>query len=98
MVPMKSGPARMPLVAPSMLRMYGLRSALLFVVMIGALGAGTFMLREAATAVVVIGAKRGGDVMPGISAWIDTPSGIAVDKNGAIYYADSHYDLIWRRD
>ena len=46
---MPSGPARVPLVAPSLLRMYGLRSAIIFVVMIVALGAGTLMLREAAT-------------------------------------------------
>ena len=37
--------------------MYGLRSALIFVVMIVALGAGTFMLREAATAPVIGGRK-----------------------------------------
>jgi sugar lactone lactonase YvrE len=100
MVAMKAGPARAALVAPSVLRMYGLRSAAVLVVMIVALGAGTFLLREAATAEVVIGARRGisAGVAPGISAWIDTPSGITVDRDGAIYYADSHYDLIWRRD
>jgi DNA-binding beta-propeller fold protein YncE len=47
---------------------------------------------------VVIGARRGGDVTPGLAAWIETPSGIAIDRNGAVYYADSHYDLIWRLD
>ena len=39
---------RPPLVAPSLLRMYGLRTAIMFVVMIVAVGASTFMLREAA--------------------------------------------------
>src|SRR6185312_10340462 len=53
MVSMHPGPARVPLVTPSLLRMYGLRSAFIFVVMIVALGAGTFILREAATAQVI---------------------------------------------
>ena len=58
MTAMKSGPARVPLMTPSVLRTYGMRSAVLFVVMILALGASTFMLREAATA-EVIGARKG---------------------------------------
>ena len=98
MTRMKSGPARVPLVAPSVLRMYGLRTSVVFLVMIVALGAGTFMLREATKAEVVIGARRNGPDSPGLSVWIDTPSGIAIDNAGAIYYADSHFHLIWRRD
>jgi hypothetical protein len=58
MTAMKSGPARVPLIAPSILRVYGLRTAAIFLVMILAVGAGTFMLREAATA-QVIGRARG---------------------------------------
>ena len=83
MVSMHPGPARVPLVAPSLLRMYGLRSAFIFVVMIVALGAGTFMLREAATA-QVIGGKKGfaGDYGPAISAWLDAPGGIAIAPTG----------------
>src|SRR5205807_1006967 len=84
-------------IAPSVLRAYGLRSAMVFLVMIVALGASTFMLREAARAEVVIGARRGGGGVPGMSAWIDTPSGLAVDRNGDVYYADSHFHVIWRR-
>ena len=51
-----------------MLRIYGLRTAAIFLVMIVALGAGTFMLREAATA-QVIGARKGyaGDNGPAIA-------------------------------
>jgi sugar lactone lactonase YvrE len=99
MIRMKSGPARAPLIAPSLLRTYGLRSAAVFVISILALGAGTFMLREAAT-VTVIGARKGyaGDNGPAISAWLDTPGGIAVAPNGSIYFADSNNDVIRRID
>jgi GT2 family glycosyltransferase/sugar lactone lactonase YvrE len=99
MTAMPSGPARAPLVAPSLLRTYGLRSAAVFVVSILAVGSGTFMLREAAT-VAVIGARKGyaGDNGPAISAWLDTPGGIAIAPNGAIYFADSNNDVIRRID
>jgi len=99
MVRMPPGPARVPLVAPSLLRMYGLRSAFIFVVMIVALGAGTFMLREAATA-QVIGGKKGyaGDYGPAISAWLDAPGGIAIAPNGDMYIADSNNNVIRRVD
>ncbi len=99
MMALPSGPARAPLVAPSLLRTYGLRSAIVFVLWILALGSGTFILREAATA-AVIGAKKGyaGDNGPAISAWLDTPGGIAIAPNGAIYFADSNNDVIRRID
>ena len=99
MVSMHPGPARVPLVAPSLLRMYGLRSAFIFVVMIVALGAGTFILREAATA-QVIGGKKGyaGDYGPAISAWLDAPGGIAIAPNGDMYIADSNNNVIRRVD
>ncbi len=99
MVAMRPGPARVPLVTPSLLRMYGLRSAFIFVVMIVALGAGTFMLREAATA-QVIGGKKGyaGDYGPAISAWLDAPGGIAFARNGDMYIADSNNNVIRRID
>ena len=59
---------------------YGLRSAIIFVVMIVALGAGTFMLREAATGA---GDRRHARATPATTdrrcqAWLDTPGGIAV--------------------
>src|SRR2546425_5701648 len=97
MVGMPSGPARAPLVAPSVLRIYGLRSAIIFVVMIVALGAGTFMLREAAIG-PVIGGRKGyaGDYGPAMSAWLDTPGGIAVAPAGDLYIADSNNDVIRR--
>ena len=99
MVGLHPGPARVPLVSPSLLRMYGLRSAFIFVVMIVALGAGTFMLREAATA-QVIGGKKGyaGDYGPAISAWLDAPGGIAFAVNGDMYIADSNNNVIRRVD
>jgi sugar lactone lactonase YvrE len=98
MVALKHGPARPPLMAPSLLRRYGLRTAILFIVMIVALGAGAFMLREASMAEVIISARRGNQSGPEISAWINTPSGLAVTAGGSIYFADSHNDLIWRKD
>ena len=99
MVRMPSGPARVPLVAPSLLRSYGLRSATIFVVMILSLGAGAVMLREAAIAEVVIGRKPGsGGSDPAMSAWLDTPGGITIAPNGDIYIADSNNDVILRAD
>jgi GT2 family glycosyltransferase/sugar lactone lactonase YvrE len=97
MTAMESGPARVPLIAPSILRTYGLRSAVVFLVMIFALGAGTFMLREAATA-EIIGAQKGfaGDNGPAPVAWLDTPGGIDVASNGNVYFADSNNNVIRR--
>jgi DNA-binding beta-propeller fold protein YncE len=67
--------------------------------MILALGAGTFMLRDAATA-GVIGAQKGyaGDDGPAIQAWLDTPGGIVVSKSGDVYFADSNNHVIRRID
>jgi GT2 family glycosyltransferase/DNA-binding beta-propeller fold protein YncE len=95
MVALTSGPARVPLIAPSILRTYGLRSALVFFIMIVTLGASTFMLREAATA-AVIGENKGfaGDYGSPIQAWLDTPGGIVVAPTGDVYFADSHNDVI----
>jgi GT2 family glycosyltransferase/sugar lactone lactonase YvrE len=95
MVAMPSSQIRTPLIAPSLLRMYGLRSAFVFIVMIVALGAGTFMLREAATA-QVIGGRKGfaGDYGPAMSAWLDAPGGIVVAPTGDVYFADSNNDVI----
>jgi O-antigen biosynthesis protein len=99
MVQMRAAPAHAPLVAPSLLRMYGLRSAIIFMVTIVTLGASTFMLREAATA-PVIGGKKGfaGDYGPAIEAWLDAPGGIVVAPNGDIYFADSNNHVIRRID
>ncbi len=96
---LRSGPARVPLVAPSVLRTYGLRSAMVFVVMILALGASTFMVREAATAQVIGAAPGyGGDNGPAIEASLDAPGGITVTANGDVYFADSNNHVIRRID
>ena len=99
MTAMEASPARGLLLAPSLLRMYGLRSASVFVVMILALAAGTLMVREAATG-QVIGERKGyaGDNGPAIQAWLDTPGGIAVTPNGDVYFADSNNHVIRRID
>jgi GT2 family glycosyltransferase len=100
MIPIQSRPAaRVPLVAPSLLRSYGLRSAMIFVLMILSLGASTFMLREASTG-PVIGGRKGyaGDFGPGMEAWLDTPNGLVVAPNGDVYFADSNNDVIRRID
>jgi GT2 family glycosyltransferase/DNA-binding beta-propeller fold protein YncE len=91
---------RAPLVAPSLLRMYGLRTAIIFVVMIVALGASTFMLREAAIGPVIGGTTKGyaGDYGPAMEAWLDTPGGVVVGPNGDVYIADSNNDVIRRVD
>ena len=99
MFQMPSGPARAPLVAPSLLRTYGMRSATIFVVMILSLGASTFMLREATTT-QVIGGRKGyaGNYGPAIEAWLDTPGGVVVGQNGDIFVADSNNDEIRKMD
>jgi GT2 family glycosyltransferase/DNA-binding beta-propeller fold protein YncE len=97
---MRSGPTQAPLIAPSRLRTYGLRSAIMFLVMIVAIGTGTLMLREAATAVALVIGPDGTPGMkgPAISAWLDTPGGIAVAPGGEIYFADSNNNVIDRVD
>jgi hypothetical protein len=57
MVGIRGKPARVPLIAPSLLRSYGLRSAMIFAIMILSLAASTFMLREATTGPVIGGRK-----------------------------------------
>jgi sugar lactone lactonase YvrE len=99
LTPMGAGPAKVPLVAPSVLRSYGLRSAMVFVVMILALGAGTFMVRDAASAQVIgAGTGYGGDNGPAIEASLDAPGGIAVTAGGDVYFADSNNHVIRRID
>src|SRR5262249_38823093 len=73
------------------------RSSLFFVLMMGTLGASTFMLREAAVG-PVIGGKKGyaGDYGPAIEAWLDTPGGLVVGPNGEVFIADSNNDVIRR--
>jgi GT2 family glycosyltransferase/sugar lactone lactonase YvrE len=99
MVAMKSGPAGVPFFAPSMLRVYGLRSAAILLVTVLGIGAGTFMLREAATA-QVIGAGKGysGDNGPAIQAALNNPGGIAVSSTGDVYIADSNNNVIRKID
>src|SRR5262249_2692172 len=96
MTRLKGGGARVPLVAPSLLRSYALRSAIVFVLLIVAIGAGTLMLREAAVARVAINARRGTGNVPTMAVWIDTPSGVAIAQSGAVYWADSSHDVVWR--
>jgi len=100
MVRMRLGAAHSSIISPTRLRTYGLRSALIFVLMIVGIGTGTFMLQEAASTVrLVIGARDGGAVSgPSISAWLNTPGGIAIAPNGDIYFADSNNDVIDRVD
>jgi len=99
MLAMPSSPARAPLIAPSLLRIYGLRSAIIFVVMIITLGASTFVLREAAIGPVIGGTKGyAGDYESTMEAWLDAPMGIALAPNGDIYFADSNNDVIRRID
>ncbi|MBI4484781.1 MAG: hypothetical protein HY655_02110, partial [Acidobacteria bacterium] len=99
MLALKSGPAHAPLIAPTILRTYGLRSAIIFVITVVGLGAATFMLREAATA-VVIGTNKGfaGDYGPPIQAWLDAPGGIVVAPNGDVYFADSNNHVVRQID
>lgn len=99
MTALKSGPARLPLLSPSLLRVYGLRTAAVFMVALLAVAASTFMIRDAATA-QIIGAQKGyaGDNGPAMEAWLDTPGGVAVATNGELFIADSNNHVIRRVD
>jgi DNA-binding beta-propeller fold protein YncE len=83
LVPLGRQPARPPLLAPSLPRTFGLRTAAVFVLMIVSLGASTFLLRDAAIARVM-------EFGPRMSAWLDTPGGLAVGPDGNLYLADAH--------
>jgi GT2 family glycosyltransferase/sugar lactone lactonase YvrE len=97
MAPISSGPEGAPLISPSRLRTYSLRTALIFVVMIVGVGTGTFMLREAAISVRLVIGKPGNAMNgPSISAYLNTPGGIVVAPNGDIYFADSNNHVIDR--
>jgi GT2 family glycosyltransferase/sugar lactone lactonase YvrE len=99
MVALRAGPARVPLIAPSVVRVYAMRMASIFLLTILGLGAGTFMLREAATA-QIIGARKGyaGDNGPAIQAALDTPGGIVVAPSGDVYFSDSNNHVVRRID
>jgi GT2 family glycosyltransferase/DNA-binding beta-propeller fold protein YncE len=99
MTALKSGGAHLPLLSPSLLRTYGLRTAAVAVIALVAMAASTLLLREAATA-QVIGAQKGysGDGGPAIEAWLDTPGGIVVAPEGDLYLADSNNHVIRRVD
>jgi len=103
MTSIRSGPAGAPLISPSRIRTYSLRTALIFVVMIVGLGTGTFMLREAANSVRLVignpGDAAGTALTSGrISAVLNTPGGIVIAPNGDIYFADSNNHVIDRVD
>jgi len=91
LAPLRPEPARAPLLAPSLPSTYGLRSAPLFVLTILSLGASTFLLRDAAISEVI-------QYGPRMSAWLDTPGGLAIGPAGHIYLADAHSDAIRRID
>jgi O-antigen biosynthesis protein len=100
MVALPSEKSWAPIMSPSRLRAYSLRSALIFVVMIVGIGTGTFMLREAASAVaLVIGAPAASSTGgPTITAYLNTPGGVVIASNGDVYLADSNNDVIKRYD
>ena len=100
MVAMPAAPAWTPIISPSRLNAYSLRSALIFLVMIVGIGSGTFMLREAASAVaLVIGARDPAAIKgPSISTRLNTPGGLVIAPNGDVYLADSNNDVIKRVD
>ncbi|MGC4085097.1 MAG: glycosyltransferase [Vicinamibacterales bacterium] len=99
MMRMPSARARVPLLSPSMGRVYALRTGAIFIVMVTAVAAGTMMLREAATA-QIIGARKGyaGDNGPAIDAWLDTPGGIVVTQDGEVLFSDSNNHVVRRID
>jgi DNA-binding beta-propeller fold protein YncE len=97
MIGMKPGPARVPLIAPSILRVYGVRTAAMLLVMLLAVSASTFMLREAATA-RIIGSRGNGDSGPTLQAALNKPGGLAVDRSGDVFLADSDNHVILRID
>ena len=83
LIPLRAQRARAPLLAPSLPRTFGLRTAMVFVLMIVSLGASTLMLRDAAIARVV-------EFGPRMAAWLDTPGGLAIGADGRIYLAGAN--------
>ncbi len=100
MTALPNAPSWAPIVSPSRLRAYSLRSALIFLVMIVGIGSGTFMLREAATAVALVIGGQSPDAAKGasITTVLNTPGGIVVANNGDVFLADSNNDVIKRYD
>src|SRR5439155_19457232 len=72
------------------------RSALIFLLMIVGIGSGTFMLREAATAVTLVIGGQNPDAVkgPSITAYLNTPGGIVIAPNGDIYFTDSNNKVV----
>ena len=68
--------------------------------MIVGIGSGTFMLREAATAVTLVIGGQNPDAVkgPSITAYLNTPGGIVIAPNGDIYFTDSNNNVIDRVD
>jgi GT2 family glycosyltransferase len=98
MVALPSAQSWAPIISPSRLRAYSLRSALIFLVMIIGIGSGTFMLSEAANSVrLVIGAPNAVKG-PTLTSYLNTPGGIVIAPNGDVYLADSNNDVIKRYD
>jgi len=100
MVALPSEKSWAPVMSPSRLRAYSLRSAAIFFVMIVGIGTGTFMLREAASAVTLVIGGQSASVNKGsaIRTVLNTPGGIVVAGNGDVYLADSNNDVIKRYD
>ena len=99
MAAMPTAPSWAPIISPSRLRAYSLRSALIFLVMIVGIGSGTFMLREAATAVtLIIGPPNPAVSGPTLTAYLNTPGGVVIAQNGDVYLADSNNQVIKRVD
>jgi GT2 family glycosyltransferase/sugar lactone lactonase YvrE len=98
MTPIRSGPVGTPLISPSRMRTYSLRTALIFVVMIIGVGTGTFMLRQAAIRVRLVIGNPGDARTPSIGLVLSTPGGIVIAPNGDIYFADSNNNVIDRVD
>jgi len=100
MIALPSQPSWAPIISPSRLRAYSLRSALIFLLMIVGIGSGTFMLREAATAVTLVIGGQNPDAVkgPSITAYLNTPGGIVIAPNGDIYFTDSNNNVIDRVD
>ena len=96
---LESAGTRGPLVAPALMRRFGLRGAAVLVAMVLATGTLALIPRRPAT-VMTVGGQTGyaGDGGPAANASLDGPGGLAVTSGGDVFLADSNNHVIRRID
>lgn len=95
MIRLAPAPTKGPLVAPALVRSFGLRGAVTYILAIGMLSIAAFVPRQVGPA-LVIGDQKGyaGDQGPAMLARFDVPLGIAISASGDLFIADSNNHVV----